>query len=868
MALLSSTAPPPPHAAIDGGGCYGFVHVTNTYAGSAPRSASLAGTPAAAAAAAATSASPARGRQVLSRRRSKQHTSSPPFSSDAGAASAAAAAAAAAEAAAEKAAAAVVVATLKAQKRALQKRCLSLKAANEAAQTELGSLLLQREEERCDAVGHVSIDLHVAVQARADDLQERLRAAESAAAQEKEARTTQVEAAAAAAAALERTLADRDAAQREAAAEFAEAAAQLTTAASAAAAARPLSSVEATQTPPEPSPHAWMAQALEDTEEASRRAAEAAMSAALAMARSAEADARRRLSAAAVAAEEARQGEVAGVSGCNELLRRQVAGLVERVRVLEGEREEAGQRWAELTAARAELTDKEVLCRELEAQVGELTTKLARSQQKAAACAKLRTELRASEGERTRVQSANELLKEKLGVCAELQEHLKKELDVVGESDRKGAALVATLEAEAEELRRVSETKAKDLALVRNLKAQQLLVADETSARFESLHDGLDGLVAILSAERLKMVTRFETEARDVQQTEVLQLLYSQQQQLALFQEGFDRLAGGGGGGTVGGGGGGGGSCVGGQGLNLGTSMSADGRTPNLSALLSPELTARYRTPLAALPDAPLDLDPGRSASAPTSPHGGDHGAVPPPPPLPSPLLDVNGAPTQGSAMSRPLELTEKSLAVLAQETAEKEGLRKLKDSALSLRAEAAAAAAARARTEREAETLSCCRRLQRVGAGCRARRALLLLRSAAATVQEEDDGEVTETEPVVGVAASSDEHFSVASDDEEDDEYDDEDDGGGAGGEEMVEGACTGDGDGDGNSHSNGVDDEDEEEDGMGEGEGGQQEQEEEQKASLPLPTAALTGHAAAHVEGVNKLAYAATLPSGVAAA
>eukprot|EP01063_Lacrimia_lanifica_P027080 TRINITY_DN374_c2_g1_i1.p1 TRINITY_DN374_c2_g1~~TRINITY_DN374_c2_g1_i1.p1 ORF type:complete len:1232 (+),score=457.62 TRINITY_DN374_c2_g1_i1:63-3758(+) len=263
----------------------------------------------------------------------------------------------------------------------------------------------------------------------------------------------------------------------------------------------------------------------------------------------------------------------------------------------------------------------------LKLKIQKLERQLANAARQQEELSTLRTEVVRERSEKSRVVSQNALLEDRLRVTQELLDHLKHESEGLKADVQKKANLISGLETQVGELKKVSESKAKDLALIRDLKQQQQAIQEETASRSTLFFDFSEEVLAISRAERMGLMQSLESNARDQEQTELRQLMQEQQEQMAILMN------------TV-------------NGLNAGR-MRDDGleRVDN-----APRRTVREPAHDArgVSQDHTALLDPGQSASAPISEHGeATYGKSP------------AGYGDLESGGSR-LKLTERSLAELA----------------------------------------------------------------------------------------------------------------------------------------------------------------------------------------------------------
>ena len=592
-------------------------------------------------------ASPARGRQVLRRRKTKEEA---PDRVDLSLYR---------EKDEEAAALSRQVGVLKAQKKSVSRKLELLKAVHDDVTAEQATLVREVETLRSQTIGQVSLEEHLALREQLDSQEDKWCTAARSTEQASEGARMQLSLAEAKVVALEEKLAAQEAAAKEQVADL-ESTNTLLQGKLAKCRARAQMACATTQTQGTAAA-AEPAALILRMEEASRRSLETAFMGVLVREASCAKGSMLHVESCFRSLEQTTESRVAGVNDCNALLQGQLAERTEQYQALQEasakSSRDATLKWEELTQTKNQLLMKEMACKEMTAQVSDLTTKLIRSQQKGQTFNKVRTELRTSESERTRLHSENELLKEKLNVTKDLQDRLRQDAEELTDTMKQRNQLIASLETKVEELRKVSESKSKDLALIHDLKAQQQFITEETESRLTILHDAADYLISIVRAERQSIMKQEETGARDQQQTELIQLVNSQQQQLSIFNDRVEKMHA--------------------EHMQAVHRLEHTRSTPchQPLSLASPQDNAiqdssRYAPPLPK-PNSMSSLrsiengiaeEPGRSASiTPSPPHEEN--------------ITLPGSPdgVNGSISNRPLKLTEKSLADLAKETDDKD---------------------------------------------------------------------------------------------------------------------------------------------------------------------------------------------------
>ena len=238
------------------------------------------------------------------------------------------------------------------------------------------------------------------------------------------------------------------------------------------------------------------------------------------------------------------KGEAAGREDCTTLLKKEITTLEEKIHSLKNKltemTAESHQSTTEITSLTTTVDEKEQLCQQLSQQVTTLGSKLQRASQKVKTISKLKTDLLASESERTRANSEIEILKGNAKISEELQTRLRKEIDNSEELMKQKSHQMGVLESEVAELRQVRDSRTKDLALLRDLKLQQQIIADETSIRISIINDTSDSLLSTIMAERQSLILGYESNFHHQEQTELIQLVQSQRDQLAVCNEKLD----------------------------------------------------------------------------------------------------------------------------------------------------------------------------------------------------------------------------------------------------------------------------------------------------------------------------------------
>ncbi|KAJ9453484.1 hypothetical protein DIPPA_22393 [Diplonema papillatum] len=217
---------------------------------------------------------------------------------------------------------------------------------------------------------------------------------------------------------------------------------------------------------------------------------------------------------------EALKGHLAGSDDCNQILQ----GSLRRLEAhLKGVQDDTAKETANLHEVNHRL---EAAGAEAQHVLSETAGKVKVLQQKCQVLSRYKAE-------HHRTVSENELLKEKLRAADMEAEQAKMQRDAQAAVLKAKTARVSELETEASELRQVSESKSKDLALVRWLKVLHLEVSAEAEARTGHVFDFFEGFRRICTFERNDLISSYEAHTRDRNQTELLQLVNSQRNEVS-----------------------------------------------------------------------------------------------------------------------------------------------------------------------------------------------------------------------------------------------------------------------------------------------------------------------------------------------